>query len=109
MTSKGETNMTKLMEMNETKAYRHVAKALGVELEVVVQEGEFFTDLREIFKWVYLDEVDSVSDLVQLVHQLSNVSIDQLLTAKVETPAEYLAWVWENTHSTPYGYVKYHV
>lgn len=98
--------MTNIVELNKDKAIEWYVKNEGIELdEYEKDEIILFSTLSEVFEYVYTDEADSVGDVHSVLMEAVNVDVHDVVTARANTVAEYLALQWERLVVTPYGYI----
>lgn len=91
-------------KLNEEKARTWYAEKHGLS-EIQKEDLNFFTNLEEVFEYVYLDDRDSHQDTINTLRQISNIDVNSIIEAGAKNIAEYLALSWGWLEITPYGYI----
>lgn len=92
------------VELNMEKAFKWYANKEGLAIEEV-ECFPFFSDLQEVFEYIYIDENDSHQESIDVIRMLATMDIRKVIESETSTLAEYIALDWERLERTPYGYI----
>lgn len=89
--------------MNKREAAEMVAEMVGLDFGYVLEAATYFSTLEEAFNWIYLSENNFEYSQLDIINQLSNVTIEQMKELNANTPAEYLVLNHDHTYITTAG------
>jgi hypothetical protein len=89
--------------MNKRACAEMVAEMVGLEYGYVLEAATYFSTLDEAFEWIYLSEDNFEYSQLDVIKQLSNVTIEEMKELNANTPAEYMVLNHDHTYLTTEG------
>ena len=89
--------------MNKRACAEMVAEMVGLDYGYVLEAATYFSTLDEAFEWIYLSENNFEYSQLDIIKQLSHVTIEQMKELNANTPAEYMVLNHDHTYITTEG------
>jgi hypothetical protein len=89
--------------MNKRACAEMVAEMVGLDFGYVLEAATYFNTIDEAFDWIYLSENNFEYSQLDIIKQLSNVTIQEMKELDANTPAEYLVVNNDHTYITTEG------
>ena len=89
--------------MNKRACAEMVAEMVGLDYGYVLEAATYFSTLDEAFDWIYLSENNFEYSQLDIIKQLSQVTIEEMKELNANTPAEYMVLNHDHTYLTAEG------
>ncbi len=89
--------------MNKRACAEMVAEMVGLDYGYVMEAATYFSNFDEAFNWIYLSENNFEFSQLDIIKQLSKVTIDEMKELDANTPAEYMVLNHDHTYITTEG------
>lgn len=80
-----------------------VAEMVGLDYGYVLEAATYFSTIEEAFDWIFLSENNFEYSQLDIIKQLSQVTIEEMKELNANTPAEYMVLNHDHTYFTTEG------